>query len=220
MIDVVAAAGAASYHLAMLKTTQITQRSTLILVAALLTAGVVAGCETAAPEPQKPELSYAHLGAIRLDVAKVEVVDEYLPPLQPPNVEHEFPISPAEALQQWARDRLQAAGKDRKARFIIRNAAVQEIALDKKKGLRGLFTKDQSERYDGRITVQLEIRSNRGFRDAFVEAMAEESRTVPEDISIVERERVFLQITKELIAVLNAEIEKQIAAHLSSYRIP
>ena len=220
MIDVIAAARAAGYDLAMLKAARMTQRSALLLVAAFLVAGVVAGCETAIPAPQKLELSYAHLGAIRLDVAKVEVVDEYLPPLQPPNVEHEFPISPAEALQQWARDRLQAAGKDRKARFIIRNAAVQEIALDKKKGLRGLFTKDQSERYDGRITVQLEIRSNRGFRDAFIEAIAEESRTVPEDISLVERERVFLQITEELIAILNAEIEKQIAAHLSSYLTP
>ncbi len=220
MIDVVAAAGAGSYDLAMLKTTLTTQRSLLLFVAALLMAGVVTGCETPAPAPQKPELSYAHLGAIRLDVAKIEVVDEYLPPLLPPNVEHEFPISPAEALQQWARDRLQAVGKERTGRFIIRNAAVKEVALKKKGGLRGLFTKDQSERYDGRITVQLEIRSNRGFRDAFVEAMAEESRTVPEDISLVERERVFLQITEELIVILNAEIEKQIAAHLSSYRIP
>ncbi len=196
-----------------------TRRLRLLLAATVLMAAAVAGCETPAPSLEEPQLSYAHLGLIRLDVAKIDIVDEYLPPLRKPNVDHQFPISPAAALQQWAKDRLNAAGRERTARFIIRDAAVREVPLERKKGLRGLFTTDQSERYDGRVNVVLEIRSERGFRDAFVEAIAEQSRTVSEDVSLVERDRIFLKMTEELVAAMNAEIEKQIAAHLSTYRM-
>ena len=51
-------------------------------------------------------------------------------------------------------------------------------------------------------------------------AVAERSRSVPEDASVEERERVFLQMTEDLVASLNGEIEKQIAAHLAAYRLP
>ena len=189
-----------------------------LAVAAILLVAA-AGCATSAPAPA-PQLGYAHLGPIRLDVAGIEIVDAYLPPLREPHVEHEFPVSPAEALLRWAQDRLVAAGGQRSARFVIRDAAVREVRLPTKKGLRGLFTTDQSERYDGRVAVTLEIRSRGSFRDAIVEAVAERSRTVPEDASVEERERVFLQITEDLVASLNGEIEKQIAAHLAAYRLP
>ena len=189
-----------------------------LAVAAILLVAA-AGCASPAPAPA-PQLGYAHLGPIRLDVAGIEIVDAYLPPLREPHVEHQFPVSPAEALLQWAQDRLVAAGRERRARFVIRDAAVREVRLPRKKGLRGLFTTDQSERYDGRVAVALEIRSGRNFRDAIVEAVAERSRTVPEDATVEERERVFLHITEDLVASLNGEIEKQIAAHLAPYRLP
>ena len=189
------------------------------LAAAAILLVAAAGCATPAPAPE-PQLGYAHLGPIRLDVAGIEIVDAYLPPLREPHVEHEFPVSPAEALLRWAQDRLVTAGRERRARFVIRDAAVREVRLPRKKGLRGLFTTDQSERYDGRVAVALEIRSGRNVRDAIVEAVAERSRSVPEDASVEERERVFLQITEDLVASLNGEIEKQIAAHLAAYRLP
>lgn len=189
-----------------------------LAVAAILLVAAT-GCATPAPAPA-PQLGYAHLGPIRLDVAGIEIVDAYLPPLREPHVEHEFPVSPAEALLRWAQDRLVAAGRERRARFVIRDAAVREVRLPRKKGLRALLTTDQSERYDGRVAVALEIRSGRNFRDAIVEAVAERSRSVPEDASVEERERVFLQITEDLVASLNGEIEKQIAAHLAAYRLP
>ena len=190
-----------------------------VITLTMLVVSVLAACETPAPKPATPTLSYADLGPIRLDVAKIEIVDEYIPPLKHPNVEHEFPISPAEAVERWARDRLVAGGRERTARFIIRNAAVREVGLKKKTGLRGLLTSDQSERYDGQVTVVLEIRSSRGFRDGFVEVTSEHSRTVAEDVTVNAREKLFLEITERLISDFNTEIEKQIAAHLTPYRL-
>ena len=214
--DVAVGRGFAHYG-AMTPRPAIARATTLIV--SLFMLGALAACETAAPKTPAPQLSYTDLPSIRLDVTKIEIVDEYLPPLKAPNVEHEFPISPSEAVERWARDRLVAGGRDRVARFIIRYAAVTEAALKKKTGLTGLLTTDQSERYDGRVAVTLEIRSDRGFREAFADATSEHSRTVPGDASVNQREKIFFEITERLVRELNAEIERQIAAHLSPFRI-
>ena len=195
-------------------------RSSVVAMTMVATLSALAACAASPPKASAPELSYANLGPIRLDVAKIEIIDDYLPPLKRPNVEHEFPISPAEAVQRWARDRLVAGGREQTARFIIRAAGVREIALKKKTGLRGLLTTDQSERYEGRVAVVLEVRSQRGFRDAFAEATSSHARTVAENASINQREQLFLEITERLVRDLNSEIEKQIAAHLAPYRLP
>ena len=63
-----------------------------------------------APQARFPELTYAHLGAMRLDVARVEIADEYHEPLRPPNVDHLFPTPPERAMRRWATDRLAASG--------------------------------------------------------------------------------------------------------------
>ena len=178
---------------------------------------VLAACETPVPAPVFPQLTYAHLGAIRLDVAKVEVVDQYVPPLKRPNVEHEFPVTPAAAARRWVVDRIKAAGSGRTVRVLIRTAAVRVKALPKSKGLRGLFTVEESERYDGELAMTIEIRSERGFRDAFAEARVTRSRTVLENISLNQRTEVYFEMTEGLMIDLNAELEKNIRRHLARF---
>ena len=176
-----------------------------------------AACEPPAPAPVFAQLTYAHLGAIRLDVAKVEVVDQYVPPLKRPNVEHEFPITPAAAARRWAVERIKAAGTGRTARVIVRTAVVRVKTLPKSKDLRGLFTVQESERYDGELAMTIEIRSERGFREAFAEARATRSRTVLENISLNQRTKVYYEMTEGMMIDLNAELEKNIRTHLARF---
>lgn len=189
-------------------------RATAIAVALALP---VAACETPVPAPVFAQLTYAHLGAINLDVAKVEVVDQYVPPLKHPNVEHEFPITPAAAARRWAADRIKAVGLGRTARVLVRSAAVRVKPLAKSQGLRGLFTAEESERYDGELAMTIEIRSERGFREAFAEARATRSRTVLENISLNQRTQVYFEMTEGLMIDLNAELEKNIRRHLARF---
>ena len=72
--------------------------------------GALAACATPDPEPVYPELSYAHLGAIPLDVRRIEVVRAYQPPARKPNVEHLFAVSPLAVAERWVKDRLRAIG--------------------------------------------------------------------------------------------------------------
>lgn len=188
------------------------------LMAAVAVASVVAatGCEMATPRGDFPELTYAHLAPIRLDVSRIEIVSTYAPPMHSPNVEHLFPISPAAAVERWGKDRLRAAGPKGLARLIVKRADVVEIPLEKSKGVRGLLTTDQAERYEATLDVEIEIRDERGFQDALVAASAKRSSTLKEGASALDRDRLWFRMTEALMTDINVELEAGIARHFSS----
>lgn len=189
------------------------------IAAALSVAAVVAlgACETPLPEQILPELTYSHLTSFRLDVATIEVESAYRPSMRPPDVEHLFPTPPVSALRRWASDRLSAEGRAGTARFVITEGRVTEKKLSVEKGLAGVFNKQQSERYDAAIEASLEIFDDRGFRLAFAGARATRSRTLGEDASVNERERLWFEIVEEVMEIFDAEIEKNIRQHMGGY---
>ena len=127
-------------------------RRVWIVAAALL----LAACSDAPPPTNFPRLTYAHLGAFALDVSEIEIVDAYQPTFRSPHVDHLMPVAPAAAARQWARDRLKTAGSSgRRAVFTIDDGAVTETTLQRKTGVRGVLTVDQSERYDAVLAVRL-----------------------------------------------------------------
>ena len=178
---------------------------------------VVAGCSAGMERPGYPQISFAHLPPISLDVARVEVVDAYVSPATAPNVEHRFPVSPAATAENWGRDRLKPVGASGVVRVTVRRASVVEVPLERTKGLRGAFTVDQSERYEGVIEMAVEIFGNDGERRGMVEAQSKRTQTVPEDLSLNEREKIWFDMTDALMASMNKQLEEQIRAHLTSW---
>ncbi len=132
--------------------------------------GLLAACETAVPTKQFPDLRYTHLPAISLAVSRVEVVEQYQSSTVKPHVEAEFPVLPARAASQWVKDRLSAVGGTDIVRATVTKASVVEVPLKRSSGVRGAFTKDQSERYDATLAVKIEILGSRGqaARNRFV----------------------------------------------------
>ena len=187
------------------------------LAMAVALCGALAACQTPDPEPSYPELTYAHFGAIPLDVARIEVVRAYVPPAKKPNVDHLFPVKPLAAADRWVRDRLRAAGRTGVVRATIARASVVEVPLKRTKGIRGAFTKDQSERYDGLIEISIQILGNDGREKANVTSRAERSRTVAEDASPNDREKVWFEMTEAMMNDLNASLQRQINRHLRAF---
>lgn len=195
------------------------QRRNFLRLAAFGTVASLAGCQTAPPPARFAQLTFGHLGPIRLNAARIEIVDEYPEPLRPPNVEHLFPTPPKQALRRWASDRLVAAGGEgHYARFVIQEAKAVATDLKTTPGLRGYFTTDQSERYDLSLAAALEIRQERGdYRDGFATATASRTRTVAEDASVAQRERVWFDMLEQAMQDFNAEFERQIRANLPRF---
>ena len=73
-------------------------------------------CETPVERGTFPDITFAHLPVIALDVAEIRIVKVYVSPLKHPHVEHEFPVPPLRVAERWVKDRL----KDLSAYFSIK----------------------------------------------------------------------------------------------------
>ncbi len=187
-------------------------------ILALLSLGLVlslGGCETPVQRQKLPELTFAHLSPLKLNVARIEVVSQYRPPLKAPNVEHLFPTPPLKAMKQWAKDRLRAVGRSGSAKLIITTASAIETALPVQTGLKATFTKQQTQRYDLTVEARLEVSSPNGHGTAT--AHATRFSTVREDASIDAREKIWFDLTEALVHDFDKAMEKNMRQHLRGW---
>ncbi|KKJ75337.1 hypothetical protein WH95_19125 [Kiloniella litopenaei] len=192
-------------------------RRSFVFSGLALGGAVLSGCKTAPSSYEYAELTYTHLPPYNLLVQDVVVDQAYVSPAKSPNVEHLFDIPPAQASERWARDRLYPQGNSNVLNFVIKNAAVTESKLEQQKGITGLFTYDQSERYTGVLEVELQVLNDQGFKEASVIAKAERSVTVAENIKLRDREKVWYKLTEDLMMEIDRQLQQGIAKHLSHY---
>ncbi|MGD9537283.1 MAG: hypothetical protein AB7P52_05985 [Alphaproteobacteria bacterium] len=183
----------------------------LVLVAALI------GCSTTVTRPVIPTLSYSHLPPLELSVARVDLVEAYRSPLQDPNVEHTFPTPPALAFKRWVSDRLRPVGQDGSLRVTIEDASARRAPLPRTEGVEALFTTDQVERIDATVNVLLETLDNGGNVTSTVTARAQRTRTIPEGLTLNERDQIYQEITEALINDLNTTLEQNIRQYMARY---
>ncbi len=170
----------------------------------------LASCETPAPAPTFPDLTWNHVSPLKFDAATIEVVDDYAAPFKSPNVEHEFPLVPELAIRRWITDRIRAVGGERSVRIIIREASVVGQALKVKDGVKGLFYKEQAAKYVGVLDVAVEVRSARGFVESKAEARVARTRTVPEEVPPNELDQIFFDLTSALMTDLDRTLEANV----------
>jgi hypothetical protein len=179
--------------------------------------GLLSSCDTPPHRDPFPQLTYQHLGPINLDVAKIVIVDAYQPPMTAPHVDQDFPTPPATAARQWAQDRLKAVGSDGVAKFTVIDGSAVDVPLPRTTGLDGVVTQDQSNRYDVTVTVRLEVENRMGNHRGSITANAKRSESVPEDMTLNEREKLWFEMTDQVMKQLNTELEKQIGKNLKDF---
>ncbi|WP_148561003.1 hypothetical protein [Magnetospira sp. QH-2] len=177
----------------------------------------LAACDTAAPERPSLSLSFTQQGPLNLDVTGVRVESRYFPPMQDPNVDHEFPVPPLTAMRSWASDRLRARGANGIAVLMIEDASARKEGLKTDRGVSGLFKNEQSDRYHVRVAATLEIRDTRGNVLATASTRASRSVTTPEGITLAERDRVWFEITDELMQDFDDEMERRMRLHMPTW---
>jgi hypothetical protein len=184
---------------------------------ALALAFVTTACNTPPPQTDFPEITYKHRPAIRFDVGEVVVERVYVPPLDKPNVDHLMPNPPVVLAIRWAQDRLVANGQADQLVYRIIDASVVEIELQGESGLQGVFTVSQSERYNARLAVEVELVEDDGFSRSIVKAEAERSITIPEDASVHDREQIWFKLSEMVMNDLDAELEKSLYQHMAAH---
>lgn len=177
----------------------------------------LAGCSTPGAEKQFPELTFHHLPPIRLDVARIEYAPRYSAPVRSPNIGHEFPTPPVDAAERWIADRLVADGTTGMAVVTIRDATATETRLPLKKGVAGAFTTDQEWRYDAQVDIAIEVTDLNNQRSARANAGAKQSRTVGEDASLADREKVWFDLVEQMMTRFDRTFEAQIRKDLAAF---
>jgi hypothetical protein len=89
--------------------------------------------------------------------------------------------------------------------------------LKRTAGVKGAFTRDQSERYDAVIDMKVEIRDANGDLRVTAESTAKRSRSVSENISLNGREKVWFEMTEAMMGDLNTSLEAQIRKHMNRW---
>ena len=177
----------------------------------------LAGCNTPNLENPLPELTFKHQSIIQLDVEKIEIINEFRMPFKSPNVEHLVPISPGASAERWASDILRPIGQSGIAQFVITNGSVIQEDLKIQKGIKGIFSIDQSKRFKANVNVRLEI-----FRDqgkSIARASASRSQTLREDASPNLQSRLWYNLVERLMKSFDREMRHQINTHLKPYII-
>lgn len=187
------------------------------LVALLLVLGLACACSTTVNRPTVQKQDFAGQPPLVLSVARIEVVENYQSPLTEPNVEHSFPTTPAAAFKKWLGERIKADGQNDTLRVTIEDARAVRVPLPRTEGLEGAFTTDQVERIDATIAVLIEVVNKGGVTASFITAKAQRSRTLPEGLSLNERDKIYQEITESLVNDLNATIEQNIRRTLAKY---
>lgn len=183
------------------------RRSLLALPMLMLLAPLSAAAQSAG-------FDFGGKAPILLDVATIDVESAYTPPMRDPHVDHLIPVTPSDAVRLWVGARLKADGSQGRARVIIRDASVKEQALERTSGVKGWFTKDQSEKYEGKIQVEIVVEgTSRGFGGS-ASALVGRSTTVVEDVSLAEREKTMLALVRDLANDLDAQLDPAIRSSL------
>ena len=140
--------------------------------------------------PQKfADLSYKHKPFIRFAVDRIDVAHKFIMPNLQKKIGAEMPVKPSTVANQWAKDRLRAVGGENIIQVTIAQASIVEVPLLVKDGIQGIFTNDQSERYDGTIEIKIEVKNKKGKQLGMISSKSNRSQTVPEDTTITERKK-------------------------------
>lgn len=170
----------------------------------------------AAPQtPTHAPLSFAKYAPFNLDVANVNITEEYQTSSQPPHVEGLFHTPPAEGVRIWVRDRIHPIGGNRTLAVVIKDASV--VATPQTPS-GGTYTHESGTRYDARLEIEMRIYGEtQAMSEASIDVVATRSDTLPASASAADREALYDRMTRALMDVANGELEKNFYRYFGNY---
>jgi hypothetical protein len=170
-------------------------------ICALLGVLLLTACVDTPPGPALPDLDFARVAPVALDVEKIEVTDAYAQPMKPPNVEHLFRVPPDVAVKRLLEKALVASGASHTLRVTIDNAAVLDQELPVTEGVMGTFRREPSDIYKATVSLRFEL-VDPAAPDIVIghaEIVARRNVTLLRGDSPAERDRAAFNLTKALM---------------------
>ena len=167
------------------------------------------GCQSTAPVP--PTTKADEFMPLAMNARRLEIVDNWQMPVEPPYIGYRAQTSPSSLLAKWASQVLQPAGGSGELVFDISRASLTRIALPLEAGVTTLLTDQQESKIKAEFDIKIMWLQPVGGHQALLQLQADHSVTIPESASTID-----LQNAMEA-AVLGAltSIDQQARAELA-----
>ncbi len=160
---------------------------------------LLAACGGGDAPPSYPPLRYDYLPPIQLNVATVDVRQDFVPSGVGPDVSALDPVQPVEALRQMALDRLKPFGPAGRAVLVIQNASLIR----------------DGDIITGTFSVRLDVYTSANNRVGYADARV--ARTHSGDVGDINQ--TLYDMTKQLMDDMNVQLEYQIIHSLRDWVI-
>ncbi|HYG91656.1 MAG TPA: hypothetical protein VD978_36020 [Azospirillum sp.] len=191
-------------------------RRSLLLAAAA--AAALSACQSTPIRPASRPIDFTSFGPIVMNSAAIDFVDATRPAGGVVHVEQRASTPPIEAMRRWTAERLQPAGRTGAVRVTVRDASIIEVPLPTTGGIKGYFTNDQAQRYEGRMEVEVTGEAPVAGGGSFhgtTKAIATHTSTVPENATLYDREATISEISRRLAEEINARLDAGIRKDLT-----
>ena len=165
------------------------------------------------PTPTYPDIRFTGEPSIVIDATRIDIRAQDLPS----STDRSFPVSPLEAMQNWARDRLRGSGHGNAARFTIVKASATVKEMPVQGGISGTFTDQVSQQYDVAVVGTLEILDDHGMALRSVNASSARSHSVLQSATSTDRDQARYDLVKQVMADFDQQMEAQIRDNFGTY---
>lgn len=176
----------------------------LFLALSLLILTLLEGCSDL-PSGPWIQSTYKPAPPLKLDVVSVDVEKEYIPPEEPPFVDHRFNTPPIDVVEKWAHRYLLPGGPVGRAVVKIQEASVVEHIEEK--------NKNKSIPYTGSIILKVEFYGSQGEDQGFTRVTVTRTHYIPINFSEPDRQRAWKAMLEDMLGTLEPMIQKSIYQH-------
>ena len=188
------------------------KKKILIALAAAVMAIPLAGCTTTATSAGKPvpEMTFAQLAPFYVNAHTISIETSYDPMADRDDIASTFPTPPDIALRRYAEVRLRPAASGQGIlHYVIEDARVDYSNFRVQGHLAELIHNNGRDRYDVRMKLRLYKTFPDGSISQQVTLTLERPLTLPESMSVAEREMAQFKFLEEMmkdvdVAVVNA----------------
>ena len=159
-----------------------------------------------------PLLKYDPAGfeSIRIDARKLEIIENWQMPMEPPFIEHTLMPNLSSMVVDWAKYALVPVGGSGEVVLDISQASVQVTDLPQGTGLLDVFSDQQESKIRVDIVTKLMWIQPVGGKQGIVDVIASTTRTLSESKTPNERQIAVREVMIEAVNLLDIEARKQI----------
>ena len=178
----------------------------------LIFAGLIGltGCTTAPPVAPPPKYDPAGFESLRVDARKLEIIENWQMPMEPPFIEHTLMPDLSSMVVEWVNDALVPVGGSGEVVLDIQQASVQMTDLPQGTALLDVFSYQQESKIRVDIVTKLMWIQPVGGKQGIVDVNASTTRTLSESSTPNERQIAIRQAMLEAVTLLDIEARKKI----------